>query len=106
MLCDLQSTVDQPSKYYHRTAPNGKYASSMDTSPDYLMPNGGLSSSTPSGTRSGKHFSTRPELVVDGRTLGALENGLLLYVADWAAVLSSGTSGVGQMPTAAHMHDA
>jgi hypothetical protein len=56
----------------------------MDTSPDYLMPNGGLSSSTAGGTRSGKHFSTRPELVVDGRTLGAQENGLLLYVADWA----------------------
>ena len=33
------------------------------------MPPDGLSSF--GGTRSGKHYSTRPELVVDGRTLGA-----------------------------------
>ena len=64
---------EQHSTGCYRTAPNGKYASSLDTSPDYLMPAGGLSSSTAGGTRSGKHFSTRPELVVDGRTLGACQ---------------------------------
>lgn len=58
------------------------------------MPNGGMSSSVAGGTRSGKHFSTRPELVVDGRTLGTGQL-LMLSCVDGQAALSASTSGAG-----------
>jgi hypothetical protein len=59
------------------------------------MPNGGMSSSIASGTRSGKHFSTRPELVVDGRTLGAWQSPVLPCVGGQLALLPLSTSGAG-----------
>ena len=52
-----------------RGAADGKSHDGLGSSPEYLMPSDGMSSV--GGTRSGKHFAFRPELVVDGRTLGA-----------------------------------
>lgn len=53
---------------------SSKYASSVDTvgaSPDYLVPAGGSNSSVAGGRKAGKPgVAGRPELVVDGRTLG------------------------------------
>lgn len=52
-----------------RGMPNGTYAESVDTaSVAGLMPAGGVTSSV-SGK---KAVTTRPELIIDGRTLGAL----------------------------------